>query len=521
MGIASHDLTGDGCPEVYLTSQGDNKLQTLTEGAAGPRTTTSPSSVGVDRDTGRSRATRYLPSTAWHAEFEDVNNDGLDGPLRDQGQCRGDARLRGTRIRATCFIGQPDGIVRRGRRRRRHPELRPGAGRRPGRPQPRRAAGPGPGQLGARTSGSGGTSGRATAVQPAADGPLAAAPISARPGPNRDAIGAWIEVEDRRRDRIEREMTVGGGHAGGQLGLDPLRARRRPTTRRGAGTVAGRRGRAMDDARRRPVRRSSTAERPSPSPWTSRRDRQLEARPDDEGSAGRRSDLPDFGMPEAMPEIPAATYARAARTAARAGRRSRLRPAGRLCRPRAQRQPVVPDRLRPPLRGGRLVRRAQPASRPSWWATSATGMAGAAPAADAPASASRTSACRASRVTARRPLADDPRRRRRRSRQPGRRHRLEVVRQPDDDRSAGIHRRRAAPAGRTDRHGRERQRPAHRPGQRAAGHQRRRPARGLRVRLVPDVAAGCADSLTASARGCASTRRSASSSGTARRCPAT
>ena len=33
MGIASHDLTGDGYPEVYLTSQADNKLQTLADGA--------------------------------------------------------------------------------------------------------------------------------------------------------------------------------------------------------------------------------------------------------------------------------------------------------------------------------------------------------------------------------------------------------------------------------------------------------------------------------------------------------
>ena len=29
MGIASYDVTGDGLPEVFLTSQGDNKLQTL------------------------------------------------------------------------------------------------------------------------------------------------------------------------------------------------------------------------------------------------------------------------------------------------------------------------------------------------------------------------------------------------------------------------------------------------------------------------------------------------------------
>ncbi len=35
MGIASYDLTDDGYPEVYLTSQADNKLQTLTDPADG------------------------------------------------------------------------------------------------------------------------------------------------------------------------------------------------------------------------------------------------------------------------------------------------------------------------------------------------------------------------------------------------------------------------------------------------------------------------------------------------------
>ena len=39
----------------------------------------------------------------------------------------------------------------------------------------------------------------------------------AQSGPNRDAIGSWIEV--RLADRtIRREVTVGGGHLGGQLG---------------------------------------------------------------------------------------------------------------------------------------------------------------------------------------------------------------------------------------------------------------------------------------------------------------
>ena len=35
-------------------------------------------------------------------------------------------------------------------------------------------------------------------------------------GPNRDAVGGWIEL--RCGDRVQRrELTIGGGHAGGQL----------------------------------------------------------------------------------------------------------------------------------------------------------------------------------------------------------------------------------------------------------------------------------------------------------------
>jgi hypothetical protein len=37
------------------------------------------------------------------------------------------------------------------------------------------------------------------------------------PGPNRDAVGAWIEVQVGSKV-LRRELTIGGGHAGGQLG---------------------------------------------------------------------------------------------------------------------------------------------------------------------------------------------------------------------------------------------------------------------------------------------------------------
>ena len=77
MGIASRDVTGDGFSEVYLTSMGDQKFQIFDPGAEGPTwddatyergTTAHRPHVGGD---GR-------PSTGWHADFGDVNNDGRD-----------------------------------------------------------------------------------------------------------------------------------------------------------------------------------------------------------------------------------------------------------------------------------------------------------------------------------------------------------------------------------------------------------------------------------------------------------
>ena len=107
MGIASHDLTGDGFPEVYLTSQGDNKLQTL---AGGP--------APADLPRHRARARRHrdppftggdaLPSTAWHPEFQDVNNDGFIDLFVSKGNVDDAARLR-HRDPSNLLIGQPDG----------------------------------------------------------------------------------------------------------------------------------------------------------------------------------------------------------------------------------------------------------------------------------------------------------------------------------------------------------------------------------------------------------------------------
>ena len=58
--------------------------------------------------------------------------------------------------------------------------------------------------------------GAGDAATPAAMGHWVAVELS-QAGPNVDAIGAWIEV--RVGDHVvRRERTIGGGHAGGQLG---------------------------------------------------------------------------------------------------------------------------------------------------------------------------------------------------------------------------------------------------------------------------------------------------------------
>lgn len=72
MGIASRDLTGDGRDEVMLTSMGDQLLQIA--GADGTYTG-APFSIGTYAQRphvgGDGR-----PSTGWHAEFGDIDNDG-------------------------------------------------------------------------------------------------------------------------------------------------------------------------------------------------------------------------------------------------------------------------------------------------------------------------------------------------------------------------------------------------------------------------------------------------------------
>ncbi|MEM9632144.1 MAG: CRTAC1 family protein [Pseudomonadota bacterium] len=78
MGIASVDLDVDGFPEYALTSMGDTKLQKLDDEAD----ETVPVYQDIAFDLGVTAHRPYAgedlkPSTGWHSEFQDVNNDGL------------------------------------------------------------------------------------------------------------------------------------------------------------------------------------------------------------------------------------------------------------------------------------------------------------------------------------------------------------------------------------------------------------------------------------------------------------
>ena len=79
MGIAGHDLDLDGYPEFFLTSMADQKLQTLA--APSPAETLQPVYKDVAFAKGVTAHRPFMgddlkPSTGWHTQFEDVNNDG-------------------------------------------------------------------------------------------------------------------------------------------------------------------------------------------------------------------------------------------------------------------------------------------------------------------------------------------------------------------------------------------------------------------------------------------------------------
>jgi hypothetical protein len=213
MGIASYDLTGDGYPDVYLTSQADNKLQTLGSGPG------RPSYVDIALQRGVTAAQPYaggdtLPSTAWHPAFEDVNNDGRMDLFVSKGNV--DAMPDyAAKDPSNLLLGQPDGTFRE-------------AADVAGIVSFDRGRGAALADLNldglldvvvvnyGQPVGVWRNVGTGTAAAPAAMGSWLEVRVT-QPGPNRDAIGGWLEV--RVGDQTaRRELTIGGGHGGGQLG---------------------------------------------------------------------------------------------------------------------------------------------------------------------------------------------------------------------------------------------------------------------------------------------------------------
>lgn len=210
MGIASYDLDADGYPEYFLTSMADNKLQAL----AGLSNGTAPQPIYADVAFAKGVTAHrpytggeVKPSTAWHTQFEDVNNDGFadlfiakgnvwempdfamkdpnnlllqraDGTFAEAGDKAGVASMdtgRGGALADFNLDGLVDLVVVN-----RHS----------------------PAQLWRNASED---TGHWVALR------------LQQPGKNRDAIGAWLEVRCGER-LMRREVTVGGGHAGGVLG---------------------------------------------------------------------------------------------------------------------------------------------------------------------------------------------------------------------------------------------------------------------------------------------------------------
>lgn len=213
MGIASHDVDGDGLPEVFLTSMADNKLQKV-EGDGGRPTF---SDMAYKRGVTAHRP--YVggdihPSTAWHAQFADVNHDGLADLFIVKGNVSTMPDFA-TLDPNNLLLQQTDG---------RFVE----AGQQAGVASFRRGRG---GML-ADLNGDGlldmlvvnrwdkaqvwRNVGTGTAEKPLPMGHWLQLRLK-QPGGNRDAIGAWVEVN--LGDRVIRqELTIGGGHASGHLG---------------------------------------------------------------------------------------------------------------------------------------------------------------------------------------------------------------------------------------------------------------------------------------------------------------
>ncbi|MBC7738280.1 MAG: CRTAC1 family protein [Candidatus Saccharibacteria bacterium] len=209
MGIATDDLDGDGLPEYFLTSMADNKLQ----GLAQPTGKLLPKYADTAFKRGVIAQRPYIgtdlnPSTAWHAQFADVNNDGLSDIFIAKGNVSSmpDFALHDPN---NLLLQRPDGTFAE-------------VGDKAGVASTRTARGAqvvdlnGDGLLDLVV-----VNRNAGAEVWRNSGPAAGHWLALhlqQSGTNPDAIGARIEVTTDTR-HYTRETTLGGGHVSGSLGV--------------------------------------------------------------------------------------------------------------------------------------------------------------------------------------------------------------------------------------------------------------------------------------------------------------
>jgi hypothetical protein len=208
MGIASADVNGDGYPDYFLTSMADNKLQTLTNPAVGSVVNADFKDVAFPLGAIAQRPYTggdVHPSTAWHAQFEDVNNDCLPDLFIAKGNVS-DMLDFAMKDPDNLLLGEPDGkFVEVGDKAGvASMQIGRGAGlpdfNLDGLPDLVVVNRNNPAQVWRNKTANAGNWLDLKLEQD---------------GSNRDAIGAWITVKSG-EVTMTREITVGGGHASGQ-----------------------------------------------------------------------------------------------------------------------------------------------------------------------------------------------------------------------------------------------------------------------------------------------------------------
>lgn len=204
MGIASDDVTGDGLPDVMLSSMGDQLLQMNTgsgfeDAPYETGTFATRPHVGDDKK----------PSTGWHTEFGDVDNDGLLDLFIAKGNVEA-MEMAAARDPNNLLMQKADGTFI---------EVSEIAG--VASMEKSRGGGFADFNLDGRLD--------LVVVNRSAQMEIFrnATPMednwitvkARRDSGNRFAVGGWIEVETGAGVQA-REITIGGGHASGQIGVE-------------------------------------------------------------------------------------------------------------------------------------------------------------------------------------------------------------------------------------------------------------------------------------------------------------